>query len=97
MPFDPADLWVIFFGGDREKIAAERCPRCGGALRWSPHIHNSPRIYSGVTQYPMGLSIYCTGRCNNMIGHLDGRAPEWALSVKDWEAFNNELRTGETA
>lgn len=44
----------------------------------------------GERKRPMGLSIYCLGAFNNMRGHLDGLAPDWALTVSDWEAFNRE-------
>ncbi|MGV3661560.1 MAG: hypothetical protein ACO1TE_15340 [Prosthecobacter sp.] len=88
---DPADLWVVFYEGDRGKIAATRCPSCCGPLIWSPYIHDVPRQVGGKKVRPMGLSIYCQGSCGYMIGHLDGRAPAWALDIQDWDVFNKSL------
>jgi len=39
----------------------------------------------------MGLSIFCLGACQHMIAHLDGLARDWALTIKDWDAFNKKL------
>lgn len=90
---EPADLWVVFYAGDRSALAAKVCPRCGGALFWSPYIHDKPRQLGGETRYGMGLSIYCRGACDYMLGHLDGLAPSWALGISDWDAFNDDLHS----
>jgi hypothetical protein len=90
-------LWEVFYAGDRSVLAAQRCSRCGGALLWSPYIHDKPRQLGGKTRYPMGLSIYCRGSCDYMLGHLDGFAPTWALGITDWQAFNIELQSTNVA
>ena len=86
------DLWDFFYHGDRHALETLRCPKCGGTLQWSPHISSESRLFLGKMRHQMGLSVYCLGACNYMLLHLDGMAPEWALSVKDWDAFNRELR-----
>jgi hypothetical protein len=86
-------LWLIFFHGDLRSMAAQRCSHCGGLLQWSPYIHEQTREYRGEQKHPMGLSIYCRGTCKYMIAHLDGIAPDWALAVTDWDAFNLQLES----
>jgi hypothetical protein len=94
---EAGDLWLLFFHGDRRSMASQRCRRCGGLLQWSPYIHPQTREYRGAQKHPVGLSIYCRGACNYMIAHLDGLAPDWALDVSDWDAFNHELEATQFA
>lgn len=89
------DLWDAFYLGDRETLAAQRCPKCGGTLQWSPYINAEPRSYLGNMRHRMGLSVYCLGACNYMLAHWDGVAPEWVLKIENWDAFNLGLRSGD--
>jgi hypothetical protein len=91
------DLWDVFHLGDRQTLASAHCPACGGRLMWSPAIHSKTRLYQGTQRHPLGLSVYCLGRCNQMLGHWDGIAPDWAVCVADWNAFNRDLHHDEIA
>jgi hypothetical protein len=62
-------------------------------ILWAPFIAQSPRVLGGETVYLLGLSIYCTGKCNFMMDHFDGRAPQCALEIRDWDRFNEELKS----
>ena len=94
---DIDDLWTVFYTGERLALAAARCPSCGGGLMWSPAVRSETKRYRGTQKHPMGLSIYCLGRCNYMLGHWDGIAPDWVVGIPDWDAFNKELRANEVA
>lgn len=84
-------LLVAFMSGDRRAMAAQRCPQCGSPFVWMPLILPEARERDGRSVRHLALSVSCRGAISHRYGHWDGIAPDWSLSISDWDRFNREL------
>ena len=82
-----------FLTGNIAALQGRGCPRCGARLLYSVSVaadeYASPAALTG--QVKAGISIYCLGRCNTLLSHLDGFCPAWAERIADWDAFSASL------
>lgn len=81
-----------FLKGDLGKLKRRACPVCGekGTLSFSVAKRPENLLAVAGRRFSAGISIYCTGSCNQMISHLDGFCPAWAEHIEDWAAFSEE-------
>ena len=78
-----------FFAGNISKLSHAECPFCSEKGRLIFSVAKSDAVPDNPPgyRYKIGVSIYCT-HCNAMLSHMDGRCPEWAERIEDWENFS---------
>ncbi len=81
-----------FLEGNIAELKNKLCPICEkGKLKfYIAKVQDTGKGEPG-RRYKSGITIYCIGKCDSMISHLDGFCPAWAENIEDWDKFNREL------
>jgi|HigsolmetaAR201D_1030396.scaffolds.fasta_scaffold05076_7 hypothetical protein len=80
-----------FFNGNIEALKGRHCPICNGRLLFSVSKGTTNASAPRGRRIRCGVSIYCLGKCNTMLSHLDGFCPLWAEEINDWNQFSLKL------
>jgi hypothetical protein len=81
-----------FLLGDLAKLRDRKCPVCQSenCLRFVV-MKKSIGVGCPGRRIRAGISIYCVGKCNSMVSHMDGFCPAWAEKISDWDGFSQLL------